>query len=279
MKKLLLSFTILVLIFATLESNQALTQRAGAIITRVKHLFVKQPAATPKTPTIKVGYVTIKGDIKGYDQHFLALKTLGDDKEIDCILIDIDSPGGSGATAEILSDLIQNIKTTKLVISFVADQACSAAYMIISNSSHIITPLNAYVGSIGAISALSLDKKTQTTYITSGKYKAPSYNAEGELDGEYKSYKQETINEGAENAFALVSTGRNIPIETIKDFQAKVFTAKQALKLGLVDEIGTFNAMVKKITTAIEDKNKSTYDKVTFINSDNKVIATFNTIR
>ena len=90
-----------------------------------------------------------------------------------------------------------------------------------------------------------LDKagiKTQT--ITSGKNKAMGSSTE-KLTSEQREILQSLIDEAYDQFVGIVAEGRGMKLsEARKLADGRIYTAKQAKKLGLVDEIGTFNDAV-----------------------------------
>lgn len=286
MKRILFFLVLTTLPLAPAHAHKTVSDRAQELIANIKSLFKKPAAQAPEAPaifeeknlSINVGYLAIKDAITEYSHYFTALKAFADNPEIDCILLDINSSGGSIATAEILAELIKNIQATKPVICFISDMGCSAAYLIASAASYIIAPESAQIGNIGAIMTFSLDKNVTHIFITSGKHKAPLYKNKTELDEEDRKYRQEYIDKLAEVFFSKVATSRNLSIETIKNLHAKMFLGNDSLAHGLIDQIGTHNEVIKKITTAIETKNNCVYNKVVFIQADNTILTTFNTI-
>jgi protease-4 len=226
-----------------------------------------------------VGYVAIKDTIVDYTNYYPSIKKFADNPSIDCILLDINSGGGSASVAQIIAELINKIKEIKPVIVFISGTACSAAYWITAAASHSIATSLAEVGSIGVAWQAVQDQNFLKTYIVSGKYKVPYTNTGELIDDEIKAHIQKEIDRDAEEFFSFVATARAIPFNTVKDFQAKVFSGRTAAELGLIDEVGALDAVIKKITKDIEDKNGSSYHTIELINSDNVVISTFDTIR
>ncbi len=289
MKKIPFFLTLIILSLAPIHAQKTVSERAQELITSIKYLFKKSVAQEQETSSIgasetkilsiNVGYLPIKNTITDYDQYFFTLKKFADNPEIDYILLDINSGGGSIATAEILAERIKNIKVTKPVICFISDMGCSAAYLIASATSYIIAPASAQIGALGAL--IAFDYKPQYLYITSAPYKAPIYKEEGVLDEKFLEYAQDSIDATAEIFFSAVASCRPINVETIRNFQAKKFNGKQALAMGLIDEVGTIEAVIQKITSEIETKNNHVYEKITFLEIENhqpKVMTTFTTI-
>ena len=137
------------------------------------------------------------------------------------------------------------------------EMAASGGYYISAPCDKIFANRNCWTGSIGVtigtiydISGL-LEKygiKTQT--ITSGKNKAMGSSVEP-LTDEQQAIYQSLVDEAYEQFVGIVAEGRDMSTAEVKEIaDGRVYTAKQALELGLIDEIGTLsdaaNDMVDK---------------------------------
>ena len=95
-----------------------------------------------------------------------------------------------------------------------------------------------------------LDKagiKTQT--IASGKNKAMGSSTET-LTSEQITILQSLIDEAYDQFVGIVSDGRNMKESEVRKLaDGRIYTAKQAKKLGLVDKIGTFEEAVEDMKT------------------------------
>lgn len=137
--------------------------------------------------------------------------------------------------------------------------AASGGYYISASCDKIIANRNCWTGSIGVtmgtlydVTGL-LDKagiKTQT--ITSGKNKAMGSSTE-KLTSEQREILQSLIDEAYDQFVGIVAEGRGMKLsEVIKLADGRIYTAKQAKNLGLVDEIGTFDDAVKDMQKEYE---------------------------
>jgi signal peptide peptidase SppA len=158
------------------------------------------------------------------------------------VILQVDSYGGYGASAEILSNYIS--KYPKPIVAYVRDAAASAAYWSISPSKYIVANRTSDIGSIGAtlsyIDTSEKNKKDGLVYreINTGKYK-DSGNPEKSLSKEEQEYLQGNINYLASIFKADVSKYRNIASSTLATFaDGRVFQGQKAIDLGLIDEVG-----------------------------------------
>lgn len=243
------------------------------LLNTIKGYIWQKEIIQEPTPSIIVGILKIEGLIQDFENVLIALKSFDDAPQVDCILLIINSQGGSIPTAEIIADYIQTIKTNKPVIAFISGQGASAAYFIASACSFIIAPETSDVGNIGALSYYSKDA-VESVYVGSGKYKHPIF-INGKLDTDYAQNVKVSIDELAQLMFERISSYRNIPVETIKEFEGASFTGKKALSLGLIDHAGTVNDVVKGIAAIISAIKKQPYEQMVLIDPDFNVKTTF----
>lgn len=163
------------------------------------------------------------------------------------ILLYVDSPGGTVYHSDELYLKLKEYKdkTKRPIWTYMADQACSGGYYISMASDHIGINRNGWTGSIGVIVSLTnyseLYKKLgiKEIDITSGPNKAMGSSGLP-LTDEQKDILQSIVDESYEQFVGIVSDGRKIPLEQTKKLaDGRIYTAKQALEHGLVDEVVT----------------------------------------
>lgn len=167
------------------------------------------------------------------------------------IILDVDSPGGSVYGLEELKDTIKNAAKTKRVIAVSNSMMASAAYYVSSAATKIVSAPGGQVGSIGTI-AVHIDQSKaiedsgyKYTFITAGKYKALG-NASEPLTDEALGYYQDMVNQYYDMFVSAVADGRRVDKQTVKDSygQGKVLSAKDALKVGMIDQIKTLRNVI-----------------------------------
>ena len=175
-----------------------------------------------------------------------ALKTV-EEKEFPALLLRIDSPGGTvGDSQEIYSALkkLQEEKEIKVVASFGNISASGGVYIGVGAKNIVANP-GTITGSIGVILRGNnlerlLDKigvSFQT--IKSGPYK-DILSFDRQLTTEEEQILQDLIDTSYDQFVKTVAEGRNLEVETVKTFaDGRIFTGEQALKLGVVDRLGT----------------------------------------
>lgn len=179
----------------------------------------------------------------------------GNDANIGAIILKIDSPGGQVYGTQTLVDAIAQVAKTKNVIGFINDgMAASAAYWIASACTNILASQKTdSIGSIGVFVKLAdYDKKLEadglkihTIYADQSSEKNKDVN--DALAGNYATIKAELLNPIADAFISSVKTSRadKLNLSAGDPFKGKIYMADDALKIGLIDQIGNFNAAIK----------------------------------
>lgn len=175
------------------------------------------------------------------------------DESVSAIVADVDSPGGTITGVTELFEKIVSARGKKNLYAHVNGLGASAAYHILSAFDEVWASPSASVGSIGVIAShldtSKADEKlglTRTT-IAAGKYKAEGW---GPLSDETKAWMQERVDTAYGVMVKDIATGRNVDVKAVRDGfgEGRVLFAKDALKAGMIDKIGTFDELVGKLT-------------------------------
>ena len=169
-------------------------------------------------------------------------------KQVEAILLNTDTPGGTVDGTKAVADIIYQARGKKPIICFANGQMTSGGTWIGTAADEIVAEETAVLGSIGVISIheeySEADKKegVKRTVITAGKYKGIA-NSYEPLTSEGKQYVQERLDYLYGIFGAEVATHRGIEKEKVfKDMaEGKIFIGKQALDIGLIDKIGSFD--------------------------------------
>ena len=230
----------------------------------------RQAAAGASVGSIAVlplyGVITQRGnmvdDVSGpgstsTQQFTSALRTLLADDTVSQILIDIDSPGGSVYGVAELADEIQAARMQKPVVAIANSLAASAAYWIGSAASEFYVTPGGEVGSIGVWQAhqdfsKALDEAgIKTTLISAGTYKVEG-NPYVPLDAEAQAFMQSRVDDYYGAFVKAVAKGRGISVAQVREGmgQGRVLGADAALEQKMVDGIGTFDEVLKRMRRA-----------------------------
>ncbi|MGK7937494.1 MAG: signal peptide peptidase SppA [Xenococcaceae cyanobacterium] len=196
----------------------------------------------------QIARIEIKGAIASETrkQVLKAFKTI-EEKKFPALLLRIDSPGGTvGDSQEIYAALrrLQQDKEVKVVASFGNISASGGVYIGVG-AKHIVANPGTITGSIGVILRGNnlerlLDKVgVSFKVIKSGPYK-DILAFDRQLTHEEERILQELIDTSYQQFVNTVAEGRNLEPEIVRTFaDGRIFTGEQALKLGIVDRLGT----------------------------------------
>lgn len=176
------------------------------------------------------------------------------DKDIKALILKVDSPGGSVAASDILYHEITRFKErsgTKIVVVMM-EVAASGGYYISLPADFILAHPATVTGSIGVIfmrpnvAGLMAKIGVEVEVDKSGKNKdmgSPFRRA----TGEEQQILQHLIDDMAARFLSLVVSHRKLSDEAKADVStARVYTASDALRLGLIDQIGYLDDAIPK---------------------------------
>lgn len=162
------------------------------------------------------------------------------------IILEMGSNGGEAAYCFEAAALVKSLaaEANVKIITYVDSIAFSAAYAWASIADEVIMNPTAEVGSIGVVVQLTNYNKMlksegiETLYIFSGSQKVP-FDAEGDWQEGFLSDIQDKVDVFYSDFVEFVAMNRNIPVQAIKDTEARTFLHKDAIKLGLADKVMT----------------------------------------
>lgn len=207
-------------------------------------------------PKSRVAIIPLKGVLYDASDTIKQLHTYFKDPTIKAIVVKMDCSGSATGTGQSIYDEIMHLKVhnQKPIITLVENTCASGGYLIASATDYIVAPGMSLVGSIGVclpylFQMREFIEKHTITYIpmTAGAYKSTA-DPFTDLKPEQKTLLQSMLNDSYEQFITMIAHNRKLSTSTAKEWaDGKIFTGKQALKLGLIDEIGAVSAAVKII--------------------------------
>ncbi len=224
--------------------------RAAAVIAVVLAVFVSIRGPGGLGPeglgveSDHVERVTVRGIITENRKLTEAITKLADRDAVKALIVVIDSPGGSVAGGESLHDAISKVAAKKPVVAVMGGLAASAGYMIAVPAQRIFAREATITGSIGVIlqtgEASGLMKTIGVTAeaITSGPLKDQP-NFAHPLSEQGRVVLKGLVMDMYDQFVAMVASGRHLDPARVRDLgDGRAYTGRQALALGLVDQIG-----------------------------------------
>lgn len=173
-----------------------------------------------------------------------ALKEAREDDKVKSIVLRIDSPGGSALASDIIWREIEITKKVKPVVVSMGNLAASGGYYIACGANKIFAEPATITGSIGVFGTIpnieGLAKKwginaeqVQTNAQSTG------YSVFEPMDDNFREFVKGGIEDVYQTFLQRVADGRNMPVASVDSIaQGRVWSGAEAVKLGLVDELG-----------------------------------------
>ncbi len=191
-----------------------------------------------------VARVNVSGIITENRKLLDAVEALAKDSSVAAVLLAVDSPGGSVAGGESLHAALQHVAAAKPLVAVMGGVAASAGYMISLPATRIFARDATLTGSIGVIletgNAAGLLEKAglSAEAITSGPLKDQPSFTRG-LTPEGRDYLHALVMDMFGQFVAMVASGRHLDEARVRELaDGRAYTGRQALPLGLIDEIG-----------------------------------------
>ncbi len=205
-------------------------------------------ARIPLQGTISMGKRSGFGSMEtGAAFTLRAIRRATQDPDVCGILLMVDSGGGGITASDILYDALKEFKKSdphRKIVVLMEDTAASGAYYASLAADKILAHPTTLTGSIGVIlpsfnvHELAGKIGVSDSSITSGSNK-DMLNPMKEETPEQRAILQGTVDELYERFAGLVAENRGIPLDEVKKIaDGRVYTAKQALDLKLIDGIG-----------------------------------------
>jgi len=192
------------------------------------------------------------GDGGGTDSLIRQIQSAREDKEVRAVVIRINSPGGSAPASQEIGEEIKKLRATgKAVVASMGDIAASGGYWIAAMCDKIYANPGTITGSIGIYIPYAnwqeLFKKIGVygEKIKSGPHK-DMLSPERAMTDQERAIVQAMVDDLYEQFVAVVADGRKMEPTRVRQLaDGRIYTGRQAHKLGLVDEMGSMEEAVQ----------------------------------
>ncbi len=197
-----------------------------------------------------IGILEVRGMIVDARRLMEQIEKFRKSKAVKAVVLRIDSPGGGvGPSQEIYAELQQLAAEKPLIVSM-GSVAASGGYYIAVAGEHLFANPGTITGSIGVIMSFPDYQQllgkigVKSEVIKSGKYKDIGSSTR-DFTAADRELLQNMIDDVHAQFVEAVSDGRNIPAERLQPLvDGRIFTGRQALSAGLIDELGTYSDAV-----------------------------------
>lgn len=186
------------------------------------------------------------------DKYYVKqLEKLKDDENVKAVVFRINSGGGSAYASEQIWKAVSDLKKVKPIVVSMGGAAASGGYYIACNATRIIAQPNTLTGSIGIFGMFpNVEGLTKKIGLSNDGVKTNKFSDFGDFSRPMREEEKEVLQQYINNGYDLFITrcaeGRGIPKDSIdKIGQGRVWSGIQALKIGLVDELGGIDRAIE----------------------------------
>ncbi len=162
-----------------------------------------------------------------------------DNPSIRAVVLILDSPGGTVVDTEAVYMELARLRQTKPVVTWVSGMAASGAYYLSSGTDYVIAVPSSEVGNVGVIGYLPPTPMVLEDTISTGPYK---------LWGSPRDTTVREIEMIKQGFFQAVKLGRGDRLKIGPEvlLRGQIWPASEALRLGLIDRLGSESDAIQK---------------------------------
>jgi len=198
-----------------------------------------------------------------------AIRQIREDDNIKGVVMRVNSPGGSALSSDLIWRELELLKKEKPYVVSFGNVAASGGYYISCGAERIFAQENTITGSIGVFGMLpNVEQAAKNIGITSEVVSTNKHSFEHSLIKGASPEIKALILKGVEETYSTfvnrVSEGRKMKFEDVDAIgQGRVWSGKDALKIGLVDEIGGLQNAIAYVAKKVDLDNYriATYPK------------------
>lgn len=198
----------------------------------------------------RIALVSVTGPILDPEPTLAWIRQIERDPQVKGVLLRVDSPGGGAAASQELYQALNDLARKKPLAVSMGSMAASGGLMVSMAGARLFANASTVTGSIGVrmdipqlqglMGKIGVGQETLTTapYKDAGSYLRP-------LSPDQKEYFKRVLEDMHQQFVDIVAAGRHMEHERAAALASgKIFTGREALRLGLVDELGGQGAAV-----------------------------------
>lgn len=204
-----------------------------------------------------LGYIEIEGTIVDATETIRQLKALEHNSQVKGIFIRVDSPGGVVTPSHEIYEEIRRVRDGGMpIIVSMGTLAASGGYYVSAPATRIVANPQTLTGSIGVIMEFPvlkgvMDKIGVKVEVVKSRVHKDIGSPFRDMTDQDRELLQGVVADAYDQFVTIVSTERKIPEDSVRAFaDGRIMTGRQALALGLVDTLGTFED-AKRIAASV----------------------------
>ncbi len=207
----------------------------------VAPLIIGGWAAQELYPKPAVGIITLQFDIwaGSADLVIRQIEEARKDSRIQAVVLHIDSPGGVVVPTQAMYAEVLDLRQDKPVVGYINHLAASGGFYLAMAAEPLYAQPSSIIGNVGVWSLVFPDLGVTDLLLASGPFKLTATNQENtlrDIDG----IKQEFL------ATVLTQRGDRLNMTAAELSQGLAYAGREALKLGLIDHLGSRSEAVKQ---------------------------------
>lgn len=191
----------------------------------------------------------------GQESIIKAIRKIKKDKSIKAVVLRVNSPGGVALTGDLIGRELALLKEEKPFVVSMGNLAASGGYWIAANADKIYAEPTTITGSIGVFgtipnfNGLVNDIGINAEQVSTNK-QSLGYSIYEPMNSEFYDERKEGVERVYTTFLQRVADGRNMTIDEADAIaQGRVWTGKEALEIGLVDELGSLDIALEGAAT------------------------------
>ncbi|MFB6074439.1 MAG: signal peptide peptidase SppA [Haloarculaceae archaeon] len=176
------------------------------------------------------------------------------DRSAEALLVKLNTPGGEIVPSEDIRLAAERFDGP--TVAYATDVCASGGYDIASGCDELWAREGSIVGSIGVvgsrITAADLADRLGVSYeqFTAGEYKDAGTPLR-DIEDDEREYLQGLVDDYYDQFVETVADGRDLDPDAVRETEARVYLGAEADERGLVDEIGTREAVEERLAELI----------------------------
>ena len=211
-----------------------------------------------------------KSNVAG-DRFASVLAKVRADSTVKAVVFRVNSPGGSVLASEKIKAEVELLREQKPVVASYGDYAASGGYWISNSCDKIFSNETTLTGSIGVFSMIPEFSKVMKDVVhvnmvsVSSNKHTDMYSLMRPFDDAERDYMQASVENIYDKFVNIVAEGRELESDYVDSIaQGRVWAGSDALKIGLVDEIGTLEDAINYASSLVGDPDSSSLNVVEY---------------
>ena len=202
------------------------------------------PASEKEFTKHNLEKINLSGPIMDASEIVKKIDAAANNNAIKGVLLSVDSPGGAVSPSIEIAYAIKRLKAKKPVVAYAKGTMASGSYYASIWADKIIANPGSMIGSIGVImQGADLSGIMNKIGVKTQVVKAGLYKQVGTSDRPWKKYEVAELNKVIKGTYDMftkdVADARKLDFKKRDTYaNAHIFTAAQAKKVGLIDQLG-----------------------------------------